>query len=147
MLAVARVPRENFRQTYILKERGGLEEGAAQALHFAEQPEAYERLRKGSVLHRPDAAAMIGKRVERGMLGRERANPPSAEQVGLHQALGDGAGAIGRDDPRSQAVAGIGTDRAHLSPLTIKRHAVELLALHPEGLVEAPLEFCGLVEQ
>jgi hypothetical protein len=61
---------------------------------------------------------------------------PAGEQVLRQQALADAIGARVADDPRPEAVAGIGRDHPAGLALPVQRERVIALALHPEVALE-----------
>ena len=88
------------------------------------------------VVVRPDRAVVIRLRVVASLAGGNRADAPAGKRRVLHQCSADARRALGRDDPRKQAMPGIGgahTTRA-LVPIESQRVCAELVA--PEGVLE-----------
>src|SRR5437899_12862247 len=83
---------------------------------------------------------MVGVRIVGRMLAGERANPPSAPHIGLHQPVDHPLGAIGWHDSVGQAmtsVRGHGSDGALVA---VQPQIVGALFLPPEALVELLIE-------
>src|SRR5262245_41750523 len=112
MRRVPRVAAEDFGKPVVLEQLRRLELRAAEPMERRDESVAQETHGKGSLLDRPDRAAMVAVRVVRGIPGRERANAPTAEQIRLEEPRGDPLDAGRIQDPARQTVAGVGGDGA-----------------------------------
>ena len=91
----------------------------------------------GGVVVRPDGTEVIGVRVVARMVAGQRADPPPAPHVRLHQAIHHARSPVRRDDAAGQAVAGIGRHGADGLLVAVEAEVVGALALPPKGFVEA----------
>src|SRR5207253_9524714 len=88
------------------------------------------------VIVRPDRSEMVRVGIVGRMVAGERAHPPPAPHVGLHQPVDNSLGAIRRHDSVRQAMTGVGGHRADWPLVAVQPQIVGTLLFPPEALVE-----------
>ena len=85
----------------------------------------------------PDGSVLVGKRVVRWIVGRERSDAPTTPHVGGQEPAGHVNGALRFDDMLPEQVAGVGRDRCDGLLVTVESECVGPDLLAPEGVLEA----------
>ena len=77
------------------------------------------------------------------MLGRERADAPTAPHVRLHEAVDDANGTIRRNDAAGQAMSGVRRHRSNGLLVAVEAQIIGPFFLPPEPVVELLVEADG----
>ena len=144
---LARHARPEFRQAVMVEALGRREDALGDLLCLGVPARPPEAAGDGGIVVRPDRSEVVGVGIVGGMLHRERADPPAAPHVGLHQPVDHAVGAIGRDDAAGEAVPPIGRNRSDGPLLPVEPEIVGALLLPPEALVEVLVEAGGSLPQ
>ena len=101
------------------------------------QAVAHEAQGEAAMFDRPYRAAMVTVGIKRGMIGRQRADSPTGEQIGSHQSLRSGQSMPFFHNAAGQQVPRIGCDGFNGPALGIEPQGVRIFVRQPEFFVEA----------
>src|SRR5689334_18391969 len=91
-----------------------VEDRARDLVRLAPESVALQTERDDAVVVGPDRPALVGDRVERGILGAQGSDSPAPEQVLCEKATSDGRRPVLRHDLAPEELAGVRGDRLNL---------------------------------
>lgn len=134
---------DHFRQPVAVAGRG-LDERGGHGCGFGVQAVPRQAEGDHGVVVRPDAAAVVGQRVVRGLARGERTDAPAGEEVGLQQPSADGLCVDVVEDAGPQQMAGVRGEGVDLASRAVEGEGVEGLLRHPEVGVETLAQGLGV---
>src|SRR5262249_57332668 len=101
-----------------------------------------ETKRDDAVVVRPDGTSLIRNRVVGRNALRQRANPPTAPHIRLHQPLDDATGTVRSDQTAPHAVPRVGGNRPNRLLIRVECERIETDVVAPESFLEPALQIC-----
>src|SRR5436190_22515753 len=120
-------------------EQRKIEQRGREVLRLRVEAEPAQAEENRSLLYRPDGAAVVAQRIVERVRGRQRANPPAAEQIGREETSNDGPKMLRIDDAGGQTVSDVRRDRPNQTFVRIHGQREEAFILHPPVAVEPRL--------
>ena len=126
---------EELRQP-VLEERRAVEERAHDELRLRTPTGLRETERDQRVVVRPDGAVVVLERVERALVGGERADPPAGPERSRDELRGNLRDAVGGNDAAPQQMAHVRRERVDRPLVGVEAERVPAALRQPERGVE-----------
>src|SRR5262249_10751113 len=113
-----------------------VEEGAHDALRLLTSTGLREAERDERVVMGPDGAVVVLERVERGLVGGERADPPAGPERSRDELRGNLRNAVAGNDAAPQQMAHVGRERVDRPLVGVEAERIPAAFRQPERRVE-----------